>query len=500
MTILGPILALVALADWPRWRSAASRGPVLGAVGAGSRLPRSCSGRRRPGGSARRSRSSSCGTSRRRPAGRRLVGRALDPDTDVPSLRAALAPARSGGLAGGRARPRVDPPSGRRQANRGPGRAKAVAVGLAIVAGWIVPGMIPPRPRPLPGGLARAEGLAPPRRCADRREHPQGGPGHPVLGRPAMLFYTTPLLGAEGHPQRPAARLEGLLVPVAGGWAIVDAVLLRQEGDPDAVLDRLLDRWEIVAEEPTTLSKATLLDVDPRAAVGDLSARDEPLILLQPRIDAALSVVRFHLELYTAPRLATIPPRTDSRGVARRHPHVAKIISRGQPEGGGRQDDHRDQPRRRAGQGRAGRRWSSTSIPSATPRAGSGVEPAQRHPLVAGQAAGRVGRRDVAAEPVRPARLAEPGRRRRALGLEPAAGVEPPPAAQRRAARSSTSSSSTAPPRSASSPARRWGRRPRSTSRSSANTSRWRGSRRSSSWPGRPRRRTTTGSRSAGSC
>ena len=64
----------------------------------------------------------------------------------------------------------------------------------------------------------------------------------------------------------------------------------------------------------------------------------------------------------------------------------------------------------------------------------------------------------------------------------------------------STTSSSTAPRRSASSPGRHWGRRPRSTSRSSANTSRWRGFRRSSSWPGRPRRATTTGSRSAGSC
>ena len=46
-----------------------------------------------------------------------------------------------------------------------------------------------------------------------------------------------------------------------------------------------------------------------------------------------------------------------------------------------------------------------------------------------GQAAGRVGRRDVAAAAVRPARLAEPGRRRRALGLEPPAGLGAPAAA-----------------------------------------------------------------------
>src|SRR5437763_1235376 len=67
------------------------------------------------------------------------------------------------------------------------------------------------------------------------------------------------------------------------GWAIVDGASLRQEGEPERQRARLLERWEVVAELPTTLSKATLLDVDPGAAVGDLSARDEPLLLLRPR-------------------------------------------------------------------------------------------------------------------------------------------------------------------------------------------------------------------------
>ena len=44
-----------------------------------------------------------------------------------------------------------------------------------------------------------------------------------------------------------------------------------------------LTRWEVAAEEVTTLSKATLLDVDPASAVGDLSARPEPLLLLRPK-------------------------------------------------------------------------------------------------------------------------------------------------------------------------------------------------------------------------
>jgi 4-amino-4-deoxy-L-arabinose transferase-like glycosyltransferase len=162
-----------------------------------------------------------------------------------------------------------------------PSRAKAVALGLAMLAGWIVPGSIPPRPRPLPGGFAEPRDSL---RTATSRivaRIPKEVQAIQVLGRPAMLFYTTPLLGWRGIPSGRLPDSKALLVPGAGGWALVDAVLLRQEGDTNTVLDRLLDRWEVVAEEPTTLSKATLLDVDPSAAVGDLSAREEPLILLR---------------------------------------------------------------------------------------------------------------------------------------------------------------------------------------------------------------------------
>ncbi|HEY2159493.1 MAG TPA: hypothetical protein VGH33_27960, partial [Isosphaeraceae bacterium] len=164
-----------------------------------------------------------------------------------------------------------------------PGRARAVAVGIAIVTGWIVPTLIPPRPTPLPGGLAEPRDSL--RKATSRivARIPEEVRAVRVLGRPAMLFYITPHLGWRGIASGRLADASALLAPVAEGWAIVDAVLLRQEGDPRVVIDRLSERWEIAAEEPTTLSKATLLDVDPRAAVGDLSAREEPLILLRPR-------------------------------------------------------------------------------------------------------------------------------------------------------------------------------------------------------------------------
>jgi hypothetical protein len=92
-----------------------------------------------------------------------------------------------------------------------------------------------------------------------------------------------PILGWRGIASGRMPDSAALLAPGAAAWAIVDNVLLRQEGEPGEVVRRLLERWEIVAEEPTTLSNATLLDVDPEAATGGLSARTEPLLLLRPK-------------------------------------------------------------------------------------------------------------------------------------------------------------------------------------------------------------------------
>jgi dolichyl-phosphate-mannose-protein mannosyltransferase len=103
-----------------------------------------------------------------------------------------------------------------------------------------------------------------------------------VLARPALGFYASGPLAARGVSSIRVGSLADLETP-GQGWAIVDEVLLRQEGGVDPGLARLEKRWEIVARVPNTLSNATLLDVDPGAALGDLSAREESLFLLRPR-------------------------------------------------------------------------------------------------------------------------------------------------------------------------------------------------------------------------
>jgi hypothetical protein len=71
-------------------------------------------------------------------------------------------------------------------------------------------------------------------------------------------------------------------------WALVDAALLRQEGDLKSATSRLLARWEIVHEYPTFLNLPTLLDIDPGAArTGDSDLISEPLWLLRPRVVGA---------------------------------------------------------------------------------------------------------------------------------------------------------------------------------------------------------------------
>jgi hypothetical protein len=103
-----------------------------------------------------------------------------------------------------------------------------------------------------------------------------------VLARPALVFYAAGPLAARGVALGRVGSLADLLVP-GNGWAIVDEVLLRQEGDVGAAMGRLTERWEVVARRANALSNATLLDVDPGAAEGNLGARVEDLILLRPK-------------------------------------------------------------------------------------------------------------------------------------------------------------------------------------------------------------------------
>jgi 4-amino-4-deoxy-L-arabinose transferase-like glycosyltransferase len=161
-------------------------------------------------------------------------------------------------------------------------RARIASTALAVLASWLVPSMIPPRARPLPGGIPESRTL----RAAAHQvvaSLPAEVTSVRVLGRPPLLFYLAPDLARRGVILERLASSDDLLSAPSEGWAVVDAALLRQEGERLRRLERLLPKWEVVAGVPSTLSPATLLDVDPRAAVGDLSAREEPLYLLRPR-------------------------------------------------------------------------------------------------------------------------------------------------------------------------------------------------------------------------
>jgi hypothetical protein len=160
--------------------------------------------------------------------------------------------------------------------------ATLVPVTLALLAAWAVPDLIPPRPKPLPGGIGEPRDSLRIGAARIVASLPDDVRSVRTLGRPPLFFYVGAPLARRGIGQGRLASSDDLIAN-GDGWAIVDSALLRQEGDPKERRARLLEKWEIVAEVPTTLSRATLLDVDPRAAVGDLSARDEPLILLRPR-------------------------------------------------------------------------------------------------------------------------------------------------------------------------------------------------------------------------
>jgi 4-amino-4-deoxy-L-arabinose transferase-like glycosyltransferase len=135
-----------------------------------------------------------------------------------------------------------------------------------------------------PGPLAPSDSL----RTAVRQvisDLPQKSRGVRALVRPSVLFY------AGGRiPLRTEPNLAGLLnVADHQTWALVDAALLRQEGDLKSAKGRLLDRWEIIHEYPTLLNLPTLLDVDPGAArAGNSEWIVEPLWLLRPRTVGAI--------------------------------------------------------------------------------------------------------------------------------------------------------------------------------------------------------------------
>ena len=153
---------------------------------------------------------------------------------------------------------------------------------IGLLAAWVVPGLVPPKAKPLPGGFDEPRDSL---RLATSRVVsgiPPDVRAVYLLGRPPLAFYAGPILARRGVASGRLGSSDNLLTTADGSWAIVDSAALRQEGDPSGRRERLMTRWEVVVEVPTTLSRATLLDVDPAAASGDLSARNEPLLLLRP--------------------------------------------------------------------------------------------------------------------------------------------------------------------------------------------------------------------------
>ncbi|WP_337177846.1 glycosyltransferase family 39 protein [Paludisphaera sp.] len=130
----------------------------------------------------------------------------------------------------------------------------------------------------LPGPLSPSDSL----RTAVAKAREEGSladrPLVRVLARPPARFYLA------GVATRVEPDAEALLRGGGDAWALVDMAQLRQSGDASDLAARLLERWEKVAEFPTTLNPPTLLDVDPGAAVVSRQGEaDAPLWLLRPR-------------------------------------------------------------------------------------------------------------------------------------------------------------------------------------------------------------------------
>jgi hypothetical protein len=102
-----------------------------------------------------------------------------------------------------------------------------------------------------------------------------------TLVRPAVAFYLDSRVAI-----RPRGDLGQLLREGRpGDWALVDEVLLRQEGDAGDARARLLALWDLEAAWPVPLSAPTLLDIDPGAAYGTSSVPTPTLMLLRRKPD-----------------------------------------------------------------------------------------------------------------------------------------------------------------------------------------------------------------------
>jgi dolichyl-phosphate-mannose-protein mannosyltransferase len=97
------------------------------------------------------------------------------------------------------------------------------------------------------------------------------------LVRPSVVYYLDPRVMI-----RPQEDLDQLLRQGhAGDWALVDEVLLRQEGDLSRARARLLAWWTREAVWPVPLTPPTRLDIDPGAAYGTSFVPAPTLMLLR---------------------------------------------------------------------------------------------------------------------------------------------------------------------------------------------------------------------------
>lgn len=132
------------------------------------------------------------------------------------------------------------------------------------------------------GPLASSDSL---RRAvaATLAELPEEASGLRVLARPPVIYYLAGRAEARVEPD-----WESLASGRSGRWALVDWAQLRQSADAEEAATRLLEHWEKVGEQPTTLNLPTLLDIDPSAArTARPTEADAPLWLLRRRGNGA---------------------------------------------------------------------------------------------------------------------------------------------------------------------------------------------------------------------
>jgi 4-amino-4-deoxy-L-arabinose transferase-like glycosyltransferase len=139
------------------------------------------------------------------------------------------------------------------------------------------------RARILPGLLAPTDSFR--RHLTDLRPDPRRGEFELLLllARPHATFYVFQS-GAVPSIKKMRGLDQLLAEDQPGAWALVDEVMLRQEGDLETARRRLFEKYEPVRGWTETLPPATLLDVSPRAAFGDTTARASPWMLMRPKL------------------------------------------------------------------------------------------------------------------------------------------------------------------------------------------------------------------------